>query len=99
MFTIGTKIFLSVNYKYVLYCYKYSSRYSIAQKGNNQGYVVDVRLKICLNLDGQEFCIPINEMHFMNQVDIPVCQSRSLVDFRSKVKIQIYNKNRYKFNI
>lgn len=76
---------------YVLYCSKYSCRYSIAQKENNQGYIVDVKLKICLNLDGQEFCIPINEMHFMNQVDIPVCQTRSLVDFRSKI--------RYKFTI
>lgn len=84
VFTIGTKD-IFVCKLYVLCCYKYSSRYSIAQKGNNQGYIVDVKLKICLNLDGQEFCIPINEMHIMNQVDIPVCQSRSLVDFRSKV--------------
>ena len=62
----------------------YDFRYSIAQKGANQGYIVDVKLKICLNLDGQEFCIPTNEIHFMNQVEIPVCQTRSLVDFRSK---------------
>lgn len=62
----------------------YFYRYSIAQKGVNLGYTVDVKLKICLNLDGQIFCIPTSELHFMDQVHIPVCQSRSLVNFNSK---------------
>lgn len=50
----------------------------------NKGFVVDVKVMICLPMDGKKYCIPSDEgLHLLHNQEIPICDQRALVNFKS----------------
>lgn len=59
-------------------------RYKIDQMEGNKGFIVDVKVMICLPMDGKKYCIPSDEgLHLLHNQEIPVCDQRALINFKS----------------
>lgn len=57
----------------------------------NKGFIVDVKVSICFPLDDETICIPNDEgLHLLKNEEIPVCDQRALVNFKSMHLIVVY---------
>lgn len=57
----------------------------------NKGFVVDVKVMICLPMDGKKYCIPSDEgLHLLHNQEIPICDQRALVNFKSMTSKKIH---------
>lgn len=56
----------------------------------NKGFIVDVKVMICLPMDGKKYCIPSDEgLHLLHNQEIPICDQRALVNFKSMTSKKI----------
>lgn len=57
----------------------------------NKGFIVDVKVMICLPIDGKKYCIPSDEgLHLLHNQEIPICDQRALVNFKSMTSKKIH---------
>ena len=52
---------------------KFVNRYYVDQMANGKGFIVDVKIKICLPIDSEVYCIPQNGFHLLQRQQFPVC--------------------------
>ncbi|KAJ8320502.1 hypothetical protein KUTeg_002089 [Tegillarca granosa] len=51
---------------------------------DDKGYIVDLTVTICFSMDGERYCVPVDEgLLLMQKEQIPICDAKNFTNFKN----------------